>query len=123
MREERGLTVAELAAKAKVTAQAIQRLENNPSAEPEFFNGVAIAEALGVTATELAGYPSAAQSLAVTQQDGPFATRADLLELAEGIALLQQSVLELVGASEVASSAKRSILAILETSKLDRRSG
>jgi transcriptional regulator with XRE-family HTH domain len=55
MREYRGWSYADLAARSGLSSQAIQKYESNPASEPEYFNGLKIARALGVSPWDLAG--------------------------------------------------------------------
>jgi transcriptional regulator with XRE-family HTH domain len=54
-REKRGWTQQELAARAKVRYETINRIENGKHAEPRVYVAVALAKALGTTVDYLAG--------------------------------------------------------------------
>ena len=55
MREKRGMTQQELAAKAQTTYQTIWRIENGKHAEPGIYIAARIARALGVSLDYLCG--------------------------------------------------------------------
>jgi len=52
---EKGVTPTQLAAKIGMSTAGIARYESNQASEPEFFNGLAIADALAVSPYKLAG--------------------------------------------------------------------
>jgi transcriptional regulator with XRE-family HTH domain len=55
IREQRGLTQQELAERAGIRYETINRIENGKHAEPRVYVGVALAKALGVTMDYLVG--------------------------------------------------------------------
>lgn len=61
IREEHGLSQEKLAARAGLSVATIRKIEKGAVVEPGFFTVLSIAEALGVTADDLATPPPTAR--------------------------------------------------------------
>jgi len=84
-REASGLSYAGLAAQSKMSAQAIAKYEANPSAEPGFFNGLALARTLGCSPWALGGEDHPARDMEIELDGERFAVFLDPLQSTHGL--------------------------------------
>ena len=110
LREQRRLTVGNLALRAGLTEAAIRKMEYGDTKGHGFVNGLRIAEALGVDPWELAFGKRAKRAA----RSDPKAMEARLRSLQDQVALLADLAKAGVDRLDLTESQKRQVLARLE---------